>query len=89
MVQNELTNRKTSKEIAYVMWFTLGMLGGHRFYLGDIGYAIAMLCFSWLTLGIWTLVDVFYIEAKVDRLNEALEREIIEKVRRASYKRDF
>lgn len=65
------------------------MLGGHRFYLVDTGYAIAMLCFSGMTLGIWTLIDAFYIEARVDRLNEALERQIIENVKRTSFKRDL
>lgn len=64
----EYDNQKKSKGIAYAMWFFLGALGGHRFYVGDVGIGIAML----LTLGglgIWALLDVFFIGDRVEQLN--------------------
>lgn len=70
----EYENKKKSKGIAYAMWFFLGVLGGHRFYVGDVGMGIAML----LTLGglgVWALIDVFLIGARVEQLNRKIYAE--------------
>lgn len=68
-------NRK-STGVAYLLWFFLGVFGGHRFYLGQTGTAVAQLIIcvlGWLTLivgvgmlllaiiGVWVLVDAFLI----------------------------
>jgi TM2 domain-containing membrane protein YozV len=68
-------NRK-SVGVAYLLWFFTGGLGGHRFYLGQTGTAIAQLILfivGWITViigvglallavdGIWVLVDAFLI----------------------------
>ena len=45
--------------VAWVLWIFLGGIGGHRYYLGDIGYGIAMTLFTWMTFGLWWLVDAF------------------------------
>ena len=44
--------------------FFLGDFGAHRFYLGKIGTAIAML-FTAGGLGIWTLIDFIFIVAGI------------------------
>ena len=54
--------------VAYALWATCGLLGGHRFYLGDTGRSIAML-FTFGGLGLWTLVDVFLIAGRVREVN--------------------
>jgi hypothetical protein len=46
-----------SRTVASILGFFLGMLGVHRFYLGNIGMGVAMLFLSWFTLGIWPLID--------------------------------
>lgn len=66
--------------VAYVLWFFLGQLGIHRFYLGRKGSAIAMLILTiigWATVafvvgffllgivGIWLIVDIFLIPGMV------------------------
>jgi TM2 domain-containing membrane protein YozV len=68
-------NRK-SVGVSYLLWFFVGGLGGHRFYLGQTGTAIAQLILfvlGWMTVivgvgflflavdGIWVLVDAFLI----------------------------
>ena len=73
---------KKSTGIAYILWFFLGLLGVHRFYLGSTGIGILVLICSFLgllTFGITTLVsflvlfiDMFTIPGKVQRYNEAL-----------------
>lgn len=83
MVQSEVDSKGKSKGIAYALWLFTGGLGGHRYYLGDIGYAIAMT----LTLGgfgLWSLIDVFFIGSRLEKKNEELEYESIQKVKTVS-----
>ena len=80
-------SNKKSVGLAFLFWFFLGGLGGHRFYLGRTGSAVAQLLmsiFGWLTvwfflglfllipLGIWLLVDAFLISGMVEAHNNAL-----------------
>lgn len=77
IAQMEYDNQKKTPGIAYALWFFLGGLGGHRFYAGDIGYAIGML----LTLGglgVWTLIDVFLIGKRIRTINTQKREEIME-----------
>ena len=66
-----------SMVVAYVLWFLLGQLGIHRFYLGKTGTAITQLVLGLLGYGtlallgfgffflvplwIWLIVDIFLI----------------------------
>lgn len=78
---------KKSMGVSYLLWFFLGAFGGHRFYLGRTGSAVAMLLmgiFGWLTiwvvigffllipLTVWWLVDAFLIPEIVRNHNNAL-----------------
>jgi len=82
---------KKSPLVAYLLWFFLGMLGGHRFYLGRIGSAVAILLLtiaSWILTfvaiglvlllipGIWVLVDAFLIPGMVRDFNNRLITEL-------------
>lgn len=76
ILESEMDKHKKSKPVAFVLWLFTGGIGGHRYYLGDIGYAIAMT----LTLGgfgFWALIDVFFISGRVDKKAEIKERELI------------
>ncbi|WP_017935703.1 TM2 domain-containing protein [Nocardioides sp. Iso805N] len=46
-----------SRGLASILGFFLGVLGVHRFYLGNIALGVCMLLFGWLTLFIWPFVD--------------------------------
>lgn len=79
---------KKSAGVAYLLWFFTGGIGGHRFYLGRTGSAVAQLVLSvlgWLTiwlmfvgliflipLGIWLLVDAFTLGGMVSEQNNKL-----------------
>jgi hypothetical protein len=73
--QSEYDDAKKSEGVLYALWFFLGAFGGHRFYVGDTGKGVGML----LTLGgigIWTLIDVFFIGRRLKEVNRA-KREAI------------
>lgn len=95
IVQSEFENKKKSLLVAYLLWFFLGSIGGHRFYVGKIGTAVTMLIlsfFGWLTawilvgliflipVGIWVLVDAFLLHGIVNRMNQQIERDVLEQV---------
>ncbi len=43
--QAEVDRRKRSTGVAYLLWFFLGMLGVHKFYIGENGWgAVYLLC---------------------------------------------
>jgi len=50
-----------SKLVAGLLQLFLGSFGIGRFYLGYTGMGVAMLLLSWLTCGIWPLIDAILI----------------------------
>ncbi|MCL1991576.1 MAG: NINE protein [Spirochaetes bacterium] len=57
-----------SKATAYILWFFLGILGGHKFYLGRTGMGLLYL-FTGGLFGIGWLVDLFTLGHQVDVYN--------------------
>lgn len=65
-----------------MLWFFLGGLGAHRFYLGRTGSAIAQLALGLLAfptafitllpLGLWLLADLFLIPGIVRDYNMSI-----------------
>ncbi len=83
-------NRK-SVGVAYLLWLFFGWLGGHRFYAGHTGSAVAQLMLSivgwataWLGVGflllaplsIWLLVDAFLIPGWIRNRNTLLAMQL-------------
>ena len=54
--------------VAYILWFFLGLLGVHRFYLNDVLLGLLYL-FTLGFLGIGWLIDLFLIPGMVKREN--------------------
>lgn len=78
---------KKSVLVAYLLWFLLGVLGAHRFYLGRTSSAVAMLLISlvsfplmlvavgfvtWFAVIVWAVIDLFLIPGIVREFNERL-----------------
>lgn len=71
--------QKKSTGAAYLLWFFLGGLGAHRFYLGQTGTAAAQLSLTllgwiplfigWIVLGVWLIIDLFLIPDLIEREN--------------------
>ena len=82
---------KKSAVVAYLLWFFIGMLGAHRFYLSRTGSAVAILLLtvlSWILAfvaigllllivpAIWVLIDAFLIPGMVSAYNNRLITEL-------------
>lgn len=86
LLASEMTKKQKSGGVAWLLWFFIGALGGHRFYLGRTGTGVAML----LTLGglgFWVLVDLFLLSGMIRDTNEKIENEIISELRLISQAR--
>ncbi|MBO8172967.1 MAG: TM2 domain-containing protein [Bacillaceae bacterium] len=80
LLNTEMTKRQKSAGVAWLLWVFTAGFGGHRFYLGRTGTAVAML----LTLGglgIWAFIDLFLLNGMIKDTNEKIESEIISEVR--------
>src|SRR5205814_9595172 len=74
-------NKKTAL-VAYILWFFLGLFGGHNFYLKRTGVAVAQLILSLTVVGIlitivWVLVDAFLIPGWVKNQNNLLSVKLV------------
>src|SRR5215831_14170916 len=69
-------NKKTAL-VAYLLWFFLGLFGGHNFYLKRTGVAVTQLILSLTLVGmlitiVWVFVDAFLIPGWVRMQNNML-----------------
>lgn len=82
---------KKSAGIAYLLWFFVGLVGAHRFYLGRTGSGAGMAVLFGVSLlltvaaigflgllagGVWALVDAFLIPGMVQEENNKLIRRL-------------
>ncbi|MES2020409.1 MAG: TM2 domain-containing protein [Pseudomonadota bacterium] len=72
LVEQRVANDGPSTGIAYLLWFFLGWISAHRFYLGRPGTAILQILSYFILIGfIWLLIDAFLIPGMVrDKKNE-------------------
>ena len=73
-------NKKTAL-VAYLLWFFVGLLGGHNFYLKRTGVAVTQLILSFTLVGIlitivWVIVDAFLIPGWVRDQNNLLAKQL-------------
>src|SRR5713226_7609483 len=73
-------NKKTAV-VAYLLWFFVGLFGGHNFYLRRTGVAVTQLILSITIIGMlitvfWVLVDAFLIPGWVRNQNNLLATQL-------------
>lgn len=91
ILSGEMDKQKKSQTVAFLLWFFLGPVGGHRFYMGHVGYALSMVVFVFL-LGMmtggatfvltifWVIIDAFFIPSNINRLNDEKELSIMDEL---------
>jgi len=82
LVDSEVRNAGKSMFVAYVLWYFLGMFGGHRFYMKKTGSAVAQLILTITLIGvlvtfIWWIVDAFLVHKWVKDYNRDLEYHLV------------
>jgi TM2 domain-containing membrane protein YozV len=76
LIEQRVTNDGPSTGAAYLLWFFLWWLSGHRFYLGRPGTAILQILSYFILVGfVWVLIDAFLIPSMIqERRNEIRQR---------------
>jgi TM2 domain-containing membrane protein YozV len=67
-----------SKLVAYVLWFFLGFISMHRFYLGKVGSGMLYLV-TFQLFGIGWVIDFFQLGGMVDNYNNERRIEQLER----------
>lgn len=76
LIESRVANEKKSAGAAYFLWFFLGWVSAHRFYLGKPVTAILQILSYFLVIGIvWWVVDLFLIPGIIrDKMDETRSR---------------
>jgi TM2 domain-containing membrane protein YozV len=90
LFNQEVNDRSKNTIVAYLLWWFTGFMGGHRYYMGKTGSAIAMTLIFWLLVwlfglgaiitGIWALVDVFFIHSWLKEDKDKVETEVYNEI---------
>ena len=91
LIEQRVTNEAKSVGAAYLLWFFLGTVGAHRFYLGRVGSGGAQLILfvlgcltAFIVVGavllvglcIWWIVDAFLIPGMIDEQKSAVRQRL-------------
>ncbi len=73
LIEQRVANEKKSAGAAYLLWFFLGWISAHRFYLGKPVTAILQIFSYFILIGfVWWLLDLFLIPSIIeDKMDEA------------------
>ena len=76
LIEQRVTNDGPSTGAAYLLWFFLWFVSGHRFYLGRPGTAILQILSYFILIGfLWVLIDAFLIPGMIrEKRNEIRQR---------------
>lgn len=85
LVNSEVEKNSKNITVAYLLWLIVGVLGGHRYYLGRTRSAIAMTVLTITVVGgvisaIWALVDLFLIPGIINEDKQRVEQEAINNI---------
>ena len=64
--------------VTYLLWFFLGLIGVHKFYLNKFGWGILYILTGGILLIGW-IVDLFTIPMQVRAYNEQIDKMIQQK----------
>jgi len=78
LVEQRVTNDGPNAGAAYLLWFFLWFVSGHRFYLGRPGTACLQILSYFVLIGFfWLLIDAFLIPGMIREQNDAIRRRVM------------
>ncbi|WP_300998499.1 TM2 domain-containing protein [Hyphomonas sp.] len=83
LIEQRAANEKKSAGAAYLLWFFLGWISAHRFYLGKPVTAILQIISYFFLIGfVWWLLDLILIPAIIDQKMEDARADAAQAMRR-------
>ncbi|MGL4312650.1 MAG: TM2 domain-containing protein [Sphingomonas sp.] len=77
LIEQRVANDGPSPVVAYLLWFFLGWLSGHRFYLGRPVSAVVQILSYLILIGvIWWIIDAFLISGMIREKRDAIRDEL-------------
>lgn len=85
LLESEVKSEGKNMVVAYILWYFLGVFGGHRFYMGRTGSAIVMIVLFITILGIivnfiWWVIDAFLLHTWVKDYNRNIENRVLDSI---------
>jgi TM2 domain-containing membrane protein YozV len=85
LLDSEVKSNGKSMILGYVLWYFLGIFGGHRFYMGRTGTAITQLILSITVVGmiatfIWWVIDAFKLHVWIREHNLVVESNLLQEI---------
>src|SRR5579875_3694077 len=78
LIEQRVTNESPSPVVAYLLWFFLGFVSAHRFYLGRPGSAILQILSYFVLIGlVWWVIDAFLIPSMIREKQSAIRANLI------------
>lgn len=80
LIEQRVANEAKSVGAAYLLWFFLWFVSGHRFYLGRPLSAILQILSYFIIIGfVWVVIDAFLIPAMVQHHKEQIRQRLSSK----------
>jgi TM2 domain-containing membrane protein YozV len=82
LFQSQYSREAKNRTTGLILTLLLGGVGGHRFYLGQVGLGILYMVFCWTFIPvIVAFFELFMIGKRVDRFNDHLAAELAARVK--------
>jgi len=77
LIEQRVANEGPSTAVAYLLWFFLGLVSAHRFYLGRPLTAILQILSYFVLIGfLWWFIDVFLISEMLRENRQAIRNRL-------------
>ncbi|MBA3068438.1 MAG: TM2 domain-containing protein [Hyphomonas sp.] len=86
LIESRVANERKSAAAAYFLWFFLGWISAHRFYLGKPVTAILQILSYFILIGfVWWVADLFLIPSIINDKTDESRHRFARDLRRYAY----
>ncbi|MFN4100777.1 MAG: TM2 domain-containing protein [Pararhodobacter sp.] len=83
LIESRVANERKSAGAAYFLWFFLGWLSAHRFYMGKPVSAVLQIMSYFILVGfVWWVIDLFLIPGMIDQKANEVRADMTSAMRR-------